>query len=45
MSHVLRAYDHGGLIVVGTDVHFTLLAAKMVCVPDAWRDEGAALLI
>lgn len=44
MSLVLGADDHGGLNVIGTDIHFTLLAAIMVFVPDARRDEGAALL-
>ncbi len=33
----------GGLSVMGTKMHFTLLAAKAVCVPYAQRGEGAAL--
>ncbi len=44
MSLVLGADDPCGLRVMGTKMHFTLLAAKMVCVPDARRDECAALL-
>jgi len=35
----------GGLSVIGTKVYFTLLAANMVCVRCAQRDESAALLV
>ncbi len=44
MSLILSADDHRGWSVRAAKVHFTLLAAKADCVPDAQRDKSAALL-
>ncbi|MCZ6528865.1 MAG: hypothetical protein O6949_00850, partial [Chloroflexi bacterium] len=42
MGLVLGADDHR---VMGNKLQFTLLAAIAVCVPDAQREEGVALLV